>query len=123
MNDVLRYCEKHGRKYSRTAIYNAGKKYGFAVKIDGNPSLQFDKEKFLDWFNNGREEVPNGFITVSEMRKKYNLTLNFSYSVANDPDCKTKRIGAGKGIIYVDTNGLEEIIEKHRNKGKYDWNN
>ena len=121
MNDVIRYCESHGKKYSRMAIYNAGKKHGFVFKVEGKSELVFDREKFLEWFNGACEEIPEGYISIKEMREKYKLPINKSYLIAKDEKANAKYIGAGKGILYVDERNVEELIKKYSNKRTYNW--
>lgn len=116
LNEVLKYCEEHGRKVSRQGLYQAGIRYGFIKKSEGKSSLDLDWDKFLKWFNKGLEEVPEGYMRISELMKTYNLNLVFAYKLLKDPECVHRKFGRGNGITYVDTKGIERIIEKNRNK-------
>lgn len=120
VNDVLRYCEEHGRKVSRQGLYSAGMRYGFITKTKGKASLDFDKEKFIEWFNKGLEDIPDNYIRISELMKRYDLTLVFAYALLKDPGCEHRKFGRGNGVTYVNVDGIEEIIERNRNKRKHE---
>ena len=121
MKDVLRYCEEHGKKITKMGIYYAGKKNNFIFKVEGKNEMVFDREKFLEWFRKATEEIPKGYISVSEMRKKYNIPLTRSYEIVKDPRLNVKCIGSGKGIKYVDESRLREVISDSENKRRYNW--
>lgn len=116
INEVLKFCEDNGKKITRQALYQAGLTYGFITKQKGKRSLDFDKEKFLEWFNKGLEEIPEGYVRVSELMKKYGLSLVFAYNLLKDPECVHQKFGRGDGVTYVKLDGIEDIIKKNRTK-------
>ena len=117
INKILKYCEDNGRKLSRQGLYQAGFRHGFISKKHGNPSYDFDEEKFLEWFNKGLDDAPEGWVRISELAKLYDLSLVFIYKkLLKDEELEYKRFGRGDGIIYVKLDGIERIIEKNRTK-------
>ena len=46
MNDVLKKCEEKGYKITKQGLYQAGQKYGFLNKPDGQHAWDFDKRSF-----------------------------------------------------------------------------
>lgn len=120
MNEVLKYCESHGRKITKMGIYYAGKKHGFIFKVEGRNQLVFDRDKFIEWFERGNETPPEGYISVSEMREKYNIPVTRSYEFIKDPRLNVKRIGS-KRIYYVDESKLGEVIADYNDKRHYNW--
>ena len=116
LNEVLRYCEEHGRRISKQGLYQAGIRYGFITKTKGRTSLDFDKERFLEWFNKGLEDAPEGWVRISDLIRMYNLPLVFAYKLLKDEECEHKRFGRGDGVTYVKLEGIERIIEKNRTK-------
>jgi len=120
-NDVLKYCKSHGYSITRVGLYLAGKKYNFIFKVEGRKEYVFDKDKFLEWFEKTMEKAPEGYITVSQMRSKYNLPLNKAYAIAKNKKVDARRIGPGKGIIYVDSRKVEEVINEYKSRRVYKW--
>ena len=121
INDVLKYCKEHGKPMTRMGIYTAGKKNGFVFKVEGKYQYVFDTDKFLEWFKSANEEVPEGYISVRELKDRYNISFNKAYQIAKSPLVNPRMIGAGKGVIYVDAGKAEELIERSRNNHTYDW--
>ena len=127
-NDVLRYCVLHGIKLSRQALYNAGKKHGFMIKNEETNRYDFDQEGFLKWLNSDGGKAkrysipPDGYITVREVRERYNLPLNYAYTVCKSEEAGGVYVGEGKtGTLYVDEGKVAGIIAKGRSKPGYDW--
>ena len=117
INEVLKYCEDNGRKLSRQGLYQAGIKHGFISKKPGRSSYDFDEEKFQEWFKKGFDEVPEGWVKISELTKLYGVSLVFIYKkLLKDPELEYKKFGRGEGVIYVKLDGIEAIIEKNRAK-------
>lgn len=121
INDVLRYCREHGKPMSRVGIYDAGKKNGFIFKVEGQYQYVFDTEKFLKWFKSSFEEIPEGYISVKELKTKYGISMNRAYTIANNPKAMMRRIGSGKGIMYVNEREAEKLIAEYRNSRSYNW--
>lgn len=121
IKEVIKYCEDHGKPYTRMGIYTAGKKYGFINKIEGKRALDFDQDKFLEWFENACEEIPEGYITVKQISDMYNISICKAYDIAKNEEIKNRLIGAGKGVLYVDKRDVEEFIKKYKNRRTYDW--
>ena len=116
LNEVLKYCEEHGRKISKQAIYQAGIRYGFISKPQGRTSYDLDMEKFEKWFNGGLSEAPEGWVRISELMKMYNLSLVFAYKLVNRDLVEHRKYGRGDGVTYVKLDGIERIIEENRSK-------
>lgn len=127
-NDVLKYCIAHGVKLTRQALYNAGRKHGFMTKNEDTNRYDFDQEGFLKWLNaeGGKAKrfmiPPEGYITVKEFRDKYNVPLNYAYSICQSKEACGVYVGEGKvGKLYVDEGKVAELVAKGRPKRGYDW--
>lgn len=119
--DVLNKCKELGHPVTANALYVAGRKYGFLKKKDGVKSLEFDKEKFLEWIDGATQEVPEGYVRVCDFAKSKNKCLATIYSLIKDDENSYVRIGVGKGVIYVNKERVEELIRKREEQHKESW--
>ena len=121
IEDVLKKCEDEGFKITRAGLYSTGKKLGFIKKIEGVKSLEFDKKLFLEWIEKKKEKAPEGWISLKQVSEKYNVSLAQAYLLAKDENCEILKIGPGRGVKYVKSERIEEIIQEHRNRNKIKW--
>lgn len=119
--DVLNKCKELGHPVTAQALYFSGKKYGFLTKEEGERSWKFDKEKFLKWIEDATKEIPEGYVSIRDFAKSQGKSLTTIYSLieGNENDCV--RIGAGKGVIYVNKRRFDEIITKREEFHKENW--
>lgn len=115
---ILKRCEESGHKVTKMGLYYSGKKYGFLVK-DENGKYFFNEELFQEWLKKSLEEVPEGYLRISECAKKLNMCVASIWRYSKNVE--TKKIGAGEGIIYVNFKQLEEFIRFNR-KGSEEKN-
>lgn len=121
MNDVIKKCEEKGYKITKQGLYQAGQKYGFLNKPDGQHAWDFDQKKFLEWLDKATEEIPHGWVTLNEASKILNVSLPQMYILVKDENSGAKYFGAGKGVMYVDPKRIEEVIKNHKTKHQYMW--
>ena len=110
MKQVIKYCRDNGHPITAMAIYLAGKKYGFIKKINGKWYLEFDKQKFLDWFKGFTVEIPEGYVSVKDLAESFDLSIQQCYNLIKDNSIKKMRKGTGEGILYVDKESFGEFI-------------
>lgn len=121
MNDVIKKCEEKGYKITKAGLYQAGQKYGFLKKPDGQHSWDFDQKKFLEWLDKATEEIPEGWVTLNEASKILNVSLPQMYILVKDENSGARYIGSGKGVLYVDPKRIEEVIKNRKDKHHYIW--
>lgn len=114
VKQVVKYCSDHGHPITSMAIYRAGKKYGFLKKIEGQHSLEFNREKFLEWFKGFTAEIPEGYLCVKDLSKEVGLSIPQCYALAKDDSVKKMKKGTGDGILYVDKESFREFINVRR---------
>lgn len=121
LKQVLQKCEEEGYPITRAGLYYAGKNYGFLISSEGNRKLEFDKDKFLEWLKRAKEEVPEGWVPIKDLPAILKMNIVYCYEYAKDERVGAKRIGAGRGVLYVDPQRVKEVIENDRNKDKINW--
>lgn len=121
LKDVLNKCKEEGYPITAAGLYYAGKKYGFLVRQDGERNLDFDKEKFFEWLNKAKEEIPEGWVPLSQIPKLLGISLSQTYILAKDENSGARSFGAGVGVIYVDPRRIEEIIKQREENRKEKW--
>ena len=114
MKQIVKYCREHGHPITSMAIYLAGKKYGFLKKVEGQYHLEFDKEKFLEWFKGFTAEVPEGYLSVKELSEEFKMSVPQCYALARDDSVKKVRKGTGDGVLYVDKKTFGEFVTVHK---------
>lgn len=119
--DVLNKCRELGHPVTAQALYFSGKKYGFLTKEEGKHSWNFDKEKFLKWIEDATREIPEGYMSIKDFAKSKGKSLTTIYSIIKDDENSYMRIGAGKGVIYVNKETVEELIRKREELHKEKW--
>lgn len=102
-------------------LYTAGKKYGFIFKADNERSLEFDKDKFLEWLDKATEEIPAGWLSVKQIAEKFGISIAQAYLLVKDENSGARTIGSGVGVIYVDPKRIEQIIKKRQDSHKENW--
>lgn len=115
MNQLLIRCAQEGIYFSRRAIYNAGEKYGFAVKKEGQTALEFDEEKFENWLKSKTEKIPNGFCTMKQCSDALNISVTTVWKYCKDnPNIETKKMDSNKGVTYVNIEQLRKFIQVNK---------
>ncbi len=114
MKQIVKYCRDHGHPITSMAIYLAGKKYGFLKKIEGQYHLEFDKEKFFEWFCGFTAEVPEGYLSIKELSEEFSMSIPQCYALARDDSVKKMRKGTGDGVLYVDKKTFGEFVNVHK---------
>lgn len=121
LKDVLNKCKEKGYPITASGLYYAGMKNGFLTKKEGSRNLDFDKEKFFEWLENAKEEIPDGFVTINELHSILGISLAQAYILVKDPESDARYFGAGKGVLYVHPGRVKAIIEKRANEHKENW--
>lgn len=121
MKDVVNKCKERGYEITKMGLYNAGKKYGFISKVNDKHSLEFDKDKFLEWLDKATEEIPAGWLSVKQIADKFGISIAQAYILVKDENSGARAIGSGAGVIYVDPKRIEQIIKKRENSHKEQW--
>lgn len=115
MEHLILKCAQAGVYFSRRAIYDAGEKYGFAIKKENQTALEFDEEKFNEWLKKVTEEIPTGFQTMKECSKALNLSVVTIWKYLQKyPEVETKKIGSKKGVTYANIEQLRKTISKYK---------
>lgn len=124
LKDVLNKCKERGYTITAQGIYLAGKKNGFLRKVEFHgivqKSLEFDKEKFLQWLDKAIEEIPPGWLSVKEISKKFDISVSQAYLLIKDDDSGARVIGT-RNILYADPERIKGIIDKHKRKHRENW--
>ena len=121
LKDVLEKCKEEGYPVTSAGLYFAGKKYGFLVKQEGCRNLDFDKEKFFEWLYKAKQEIPEGWLPLSAIPKKFGISLSQTYILCKDERSGAKPFGAGAGVLYVDPKRIEELIKQRDESRKEKW--
>ncbi len=121
LKDVLNKCKEENYPITASGLYYAGIKNGFLFKKEGSRNLDFNKEKFFEWLEKAKEEIPEGWVSVNQLHSILDISLAQAYILIKDPESNSKYIGAGKGVLYVDPERVKKIIEKRANQHKENW--
>ena len=121
LKDVLNKCKEMGYPVTASGLYFAGKRFGFLIKKEGIRNLEFNKEKFYEWIDKARQEIPEGWVTLNQLHKDTGISLSKLYTLSKDPDSGAKSFGSGCGVVYVDPERIKEIIRKRENEHKEEW--
>lgn len=121
VKDVINKCKERGYEITKMGLYTAGKKYGFISKADNKRSLEFDKDKFLEWLDKATEEIPAGWLSVKQIAEKFEISIAQAYFLVKDENSGARTIGSGVGVIYVDPKRIEQIIKKRQDSHKENW--
>lgn len=121
VKDVINKCKERGYEITKMGLYTAGKKYGFVSKADNERSLEFDKDKFLEWLDKATEEIPAGWLSVKQIAEKFGISIAQAYLLVKDENSGARTIGSGVGVIYVDPKRIEQIIKKRQDSHKEKW--
>ena len=85
LKDVLNKCKEEDYPITASGLYYAGIKNGFLTKKEGNRNLDFNKEKFFEWLEKAKEEIPEGWVSINQL---HDNTYNF-YSEEQMLDAET----------------------------------
>ena len=77
-----------------------------------------DEAKFKKWIKDTIDAIPKGFVLISTAARKLNITSSYTYTLVNAYKIKAKKIGSGRGKIYIDYPALEKVMHEKRNKDK-----
>ena len=110
IKQVVKYCSDHGYPITSIAIYKAGKRYGFLKESEGQYHLEFDREKFLEWFKGVEAEIPEGYLSVKALAEEFSMSIPQCYALVKDDSVKKVRKGTGKGVLYVDKKTFGEFV-------------
>lgn len=121
VKDVINKCKERGYEITKMGLYTAGKKYGFISKADNKHSLEFNKDKFLEWLDKATEEIPAGWLSVKQIAEKFEISITQAYLLVKDENSGARTIGSGVGVIYVDPKRIEQIIKKRQDSHKENW--
>lgn len=121
LKDVLAKCREEGYAVTSSGLYYAGKKYGFITSKEGERNLEFDKDKFYEWLNKAKQEIPEGWVPLSALSKLLNISLSQAYILSKDEKGGAQSFGAGPGVIYVDPNRIKELIKQRSDSRKEKW--
>lgn len=115
VKELLKICEEKGKPVSKSAIYFAGLKYGFISKANGEERYwTVDMGKFNEWVEKRKVVPEQGFVPISKLSQLFSCSISKAYKVAKK--CNTVRYGAGSGVLYVNLNNFESVINGNRGK-------
>lgn len=120
INEILRQLQsKYGVKYSRNGFYWIGVNEGFLIKNGSRYKL--DEEKFKEWLVNKVNGVPEGWLSLDEVAKKFKKSRVQIFNIIKNNNIETLMIGKNKKkkAIYVKPESVERVIEKR--KVNLDW--
>lgn len=118
LKNILQECIRRGYPISAQGLYSAGTRHGFITNASGtreSPNVRtFDREKFEEWIKGALEEIPEGYISVNEASKEFNVGLTRIYNAINYEGLDYKKIGSGRGIYYVDRERFKKHLATHK---------
>lgn len=121
LKDVLNKCKEKDYPITASGLYYAGVKNGFLTKKEGNRNLDFNKEKFFEWLEKAKEEIPEGWVSINQLHSILDISLAQAYILTRDPESGARYFGAGKGVLYVDPERVKTIISKRADQHKEKW--
>jgi len=77
----------------------------------GKDKFLLDYAKFMKWIKNNIEAIPADYKLASIAAKELSITTAYVYKLIKKHKIKNKKIGGGKGKIYVDFPALKNVIE------------
>lgn len=120
LGEILKECSDRGYPISAQGLYAMGRRYGFITTENGtrdNPNRQvLDREKFEEWLKGATATIPEGYITLAQASKEYNVGLTILYNLIRLEDFGAVKIGSGKGVYYVDNERLKEYFATHKTR-------
>jgi hypothetical protein len=90
----------------------AGTRDGFKSSLTGIGKEKFllDKAKFIWWVKNRIAAIPLGFVSVPNAARELNITTSYAYMLITRHKIKTKKVGFGKGKLYINIEHLKIFL-------------
>lgn len=103
----------NGRYRTKTGLREAAVRDGFKShhKGSGMESYLLDEVKFRKWIRETIDAIPAGFYLISVAAKELGVTTAYVYDLIKQCKIKTRKIGTGKGRLYVDFAELRNICK------------
>jgi hypothetical protein len=119
LNEALLFL-KEKSDITRMGLRIAAVRDGFKSECAGNGREKFllDVLKFKKWVKNTIESIPEGFMLIAKSAKELSITSSYVYSLIKKHKIKMKKIGPGRGKIYVDFASLKNIYNVKKDKGE-----
>lgn len=112
LKQALEHCKKRGYPIKKMALYLSSRKYGF---IEGTKApYLFNKEKLNKYIDEVKKKPLAGFETISKVAKELGVSGANIYFWMREGKLKSKRIGVGKGILYVERKTAEVLVSSGR---------
>lgn len=120
--NAIRYCNSRGYSITRPGLYYVIKRHPSIFKRTtvGTYYPRIYVDELDEYIEMVCESPPDGYIKVSEAVKMYGISMNTIYYLIRNKKLKTKRIGRGMGILYVDRKDIEKY---GRNNKKFNRKN
>jgi hypothetical protein len=119
LNEALVFLrEKSG--ISKMGLRVAATRDGFKSEFAGKGKEKFllDVLKFKKWVKDTVGAVPGGFMLIAESAKELGITSSYVYQLIKKHKIEIKKVGAGKGKVYVDFIALKSVCDLKKNKEK-----
>jgi hypothetical protein len=82
----------------------------------GKEKFLLDKAKFNLWVKNRIDAIPPGFVSVPNAARELNITTSYAYALISRHKIKTKKIGFGRGKLYINIEHLKIFLAQRRSK-------
>ena len=94
----------------------AANRDGFKSEHVGNGKERYllDLAKFKKWIKNTIDAIPEGFILIGKAARDLSITTQYAYMLIKKNKIKTKKVGAGRGKIYVDFATLQNTFKSKK---------
>ena len=106
---------------SKMGLRTAAIRDGFRSEISGigKEKILIDEVKFKKWIKDTFQPLPVGYALLSNAAGDLHITSTYVYALIKKNNIKIKKIGAGRGRVYVNFPALQKVFNaKHTREKK-----
>ena len=84
----------------------------------GKESFLLDEVKFNKWIKDTIDAIPENYVLISKASRELGITSSYVYLLVKKHKIKTKKLGPGKGLEYIDFGILQNVFNERKSKRK-----
>ena len=112
--EALAICREQGKPMTAYGLIYAGCVRGFSSKSEDGYHWAHDREGLLKYLSQKGTEAPRGWVPVTYLAKKYNLSVPNIYHKIGAWGILTVEFGVRQKIKHVNEKDFEKARIKHR---------
>lgn len=107
-------CAKRNKPMTSTGLIHMGCVHGFASKSEDGYHWIYDREGLLKYLKQKSTEVPRGWVPVSYLAKKYEISIKTIYYQIKKWNVLAIEFGLHQKMKHVNEKEFEKARIKHR---------